>query len=55
MSELMRSLWSEEDGATAVEYSLMAILIAAVVVAAVTLLGMQVNAGLLPVIGWGGS
>lgn len=35
------SFFKEEDGATAVEYALMVALIAAVIIAAVTLLGEQ--------------
>ena len=37
------SLWHDEDGATAVEYGLLAALIAAVMIASVTALGDKVQ------------
>ena len=46
---------SSERGATAVEYAIMASLIAAVIVTAVTVLGTQVNAlfqSLITEMGW---
>lgn len=43
MSALIRNLWSDESGATAVEYGLMVALIAAVIIGTVVLLGQQVN------------
>lgn len=46
MSEMFGKLWSEDSGATAVEYALMGSLIAAVIIGAVVLLGQQVNAAL---------
>ena len=46
MKKLMR-FFKEEDGATAVEYGLMVALIAAVIIAAVTLLGATIQSTLL--------
>ncbi|WP_270886484.1 Flp family type IVb pilin [Pedococcus sp. 5OH_020] len=44
MSKVMaRVRWSDEDGATAVEYGLMVALIAIVIIAAVTLLGTNLS------------
>jgi len=39
----MANFFKEEDGATAVEYALMVALIAAVIIAGVTLLGTSTN------------
>ncbi len=39
--KVMGQFFKEEDGATAVEYALMVALIAAVIIAAVTLLGQE--------------
>ena len=43
MRKLLRSFCKGEEGATAVEYGLMVALIAAVIIAAVDLLGEEVN------------
>ena len=43
MSRIIRNLWSDESGATAVEYGLMVALIAAVIIGTVVLLGQQVD------------
>jgi pilus assembly protein Flp/PilA len=43
MVAAMKKLWSDESGATAVEYGLMVALIAVVIIAAVTLLGESVS------------
>ena len=43
MSRIIRNLWSDESGATAVEYGLMVALIAAVIIGTVIVLGQQVN------------
>jgi pilus assembly protein Flp/PilA len=43
MMHLLRKLWKDESGATAVEYGLMTAAIAAVIVAIVFILGGQVN------------
>lgn len=45
MKNLMHKLLSEEDGATIIEYVLLAALIAVVAVAAVTTLGKNVSTG----------
>ena len=42
--QALRMLWRDEEGATAVEYGLMVALIAAVIIASVTLLGGNVDA-----------
>lgn len=39
ISRFIRSLWKDEDGATAIEYGLIAALIAVVIIAAITLVG----------------
>ncbi|HSB20133.1 MAG TPA: Flp family type IVb pilin [Anaeromyxobacteraceae bacterium] len=39
----LRTLWRDEEGATAVEYGLMVALIAAVIIGSVTLLGGNLN------------
>jgi pilus assembly protein Flp/PilA len=38
-----KNFWNDEEGATAVEYGLMVALIAAVIIAAVTLIGTNLN------------
>lgn len=43
MVAAMKKLWSDESGATAVEYGLMVALIAVVIIGAVTLLGGKVR------------
>ena len=43
MTRIIRNLLVQEDGATALEYGLIAALIAAVIVAAVTALGSKVS------------
>lgn len=42
--QYFKSFWNNEEGATAVEYGLMVALIAAVIIAAVTLIGTNLNA-----------
>ncbi len=42
--ETIRKLWSDEEGATAVEYGMIVALIAAVIIGVVTTLGTQINA-----------
>ncbi len=44
MMNLMRKIWREEEGATAVEYALMVALIAVVIIVAVQSLGTSVSA-----------
>ena len=44
MIQKIKSFFKDEEGATAVEYGLMVALIAAVIVAGVTLLGTSTNA-----------
>lgn len=39
ISRFIKSLWKDEDGATAIEYGLIAALIAVVIIAAITLVG----------------
>ncbi len=41
--QAIRKLWSDEEGATAVEYGMIVALIAAVIVGIVGLLGGQIN------------
>ena len=41
MFQMMRKLWKDEEGATAVEYGLMVALIAAVIVGVVETLGVS--------------
>lgn len=43
LSNAIKSFWKDEEAATAVEYGLMVALIAAVIVAAVQLLGQNVR------------
>lgn len=43
LARFCRAFWREEDGASLVEYVLLVALIAAVVVGAVTLLGVNAN------------
>lgn len=43
MKKMLRRLWNEEEGATAVEYGIMVALIAAVIVTIVGTLGLQVQ------------
>lgn len=40
---MLKQLWRDQDGATAIEYGLLAALIAVVIIAAVTTLGSTVN------------
>jgi pilus assembly protein Flp/PilA len=44
MTGLMKSLWQDESGATAVEYGLMVALIAVVIITAVGLIGTNLTA-----------
>jgi pilus assembly protein Flp/PilA len=41
--QFVKNFWNDEEGATAVEYGLMVALIAAVIIAAVTLIGTNLN------------
>ncbi len=41
--QAIRKLWQDEEGATAVEYGLMVALIAAVIIGAVTAIGVNLN------------
>ena len=43
MKNLMKKIWREEEGATAVEYALMVALIAVVIIVAVKSLGESVS------------
>ena len=43
MMNLMKKIWREEEGATAVEYALMVALIAVVIIVAVRSLGTSVS------------
>jgi len=43
MTKMISRLWKLEDGATAIEYALIAAMIAVVIVAAVTLVGVDVG------------
>ena len=43
MKEAIKRFWNDEDGATAIEYGLIAGLIAVVIIAAVTTLGENVE------------
>ena len=43
---MLKKLWNDESGATAVEYALMVALIAVVIIGAVTLLGGNASAKL---------
>jgi pilus assembly protein Flp/PilA len=42
--QAIRRLWSDEEGATAVEYGLIVALIAAVIIISVTTLGVNISA-----------
>jgi pilus assembly protein Flp/PilA len=44
MLQLVKSFWQEEEGVTAIEYGLIAALIAIVIVTAVTLTGTKLDA-----------
>ena len=46
MDRLLRRLWKDEEGATAVEYGMIVALIAAVIVGIVTTLGQNINTAL---------
>ncbi|MEE8352776.1 MAG: Flp family type IVb pilin [Rhodospirillales bacterium] len=43
ITDLRKSLWNNEDGATAIEYGLIAALLAVVIIAAVTLVGTDLQ------------
>lgn len=43
MSSVFRQLWSDEDGATAVEYGIMVAAIAAVIITIVISVGVKTN------------
>lgn len=43
MAQLLRKLWRDEEGATAVEYGIMVALIAVVIIGTVTTLGTTLN------------
>ena len=43
MKSLMKRIWKEEEGATAVEYGLMVALIAVVIIVAVRALGTSIS------------
>jgi len=43
MFGLIRNLWSDESGATAVEYGIMVALIAAVIITAIVGIGVRLN------------
>ncbi len=43
ITRFMKPLWKNEDGATAIEYGLIAALIAVVIIAAVTLVGEDLS------------
>jgi len=43
ISRFAKSLWKHEDGATAIEYGLIAALIAVVIIAAITLVGTDLS------------
>jgi pilus assembly protein Flp/PilA len=43
MFKTLKQLWTEEEGATAVEYGLMVALIAAVIITVVTTIGTNLN------------
>ena len=42
-SQYLKTFWADEEGATAIEYGLMAALIAAVIVTAVTTIGTNLK------------
>ena len=43
ISRFIHKLWKHEDGATAIEYGLIAALIAVVIIAAITLVGTDLS------------
>jgi pilus assembly protein Flp/PilA len=43
MTKFFKSLWQDEDGATAIEYGLLAALIAVAIIITVTALGGELN------------
>ncbi len=43
MAKMINRLWKHEDGATAIEYGLIAALLAVVIIAAVTLVGTDLQ------------
>jgi pilus assembly protein Flp/PilA len=43
MTKFLKSLWKDEDGATAIEYGLLAALISVAIILAVTTLGQTLN------------
>jgi pilus assembly protein Flp/PilA len=43
MTKFFKSLWRDEDGATAIEYGLLAALISVVIIVAVTTLGSTLD------------
>ena len=51
MKKVLKRLWKEEDGATAVEYGIMVALIAAIIVGTVKTVGTDVLAGFTTVEG----
>lgn len=44
MTQFMKKFWQEEEGVTAIEYGLIAALIAVVIIAAVGFVGTNLNA-----------
>jgi pilus assembly protein Flp/PilA len=43
MTKFFKSLWQDEDGATAIEYGLLAALLAVAIIVTVTALGGELN------------
>lgn len=43
ISRLIQRLWKHDDGATAIEYGLIAALIAVIIIAAITLVGTDLS------------
>ena len=43
MTKFLKSLWKDEDGATAIEYGLLAALLAVAIIVTVTALGGELN------------
>lgn len=43
MTKFLNSIWKDEDGATAIEYGLLAALISVAIIVAVTTLGSTLN------------
>lgn len=43
MTQMLMKLWKDEEGATAVEYGIMVALIAVVIIAAVQLIGTELD------------